>query len=287
MSKPSLAIIGGSGLYSMRGLQNIEQRAIETPFGEPSSPILVGDFKGKQVAFLARHGPDHTFSPSQVNYRANIYALKLLGVERIIAVSAAGSLREDFAPGEVVIPDQLYDNTKARESTFFDEGIVAHIGVAGPFCPDLSAQLGQSVGEAGGTVHKGGGYITVEGPRFSTKAESNTYRAWGMSIIGMTTAPEVFLAREAEICYAVMAHVTDYDVWHASEDPVSVEMVIRTLAENTQLAQGSIKNLIATIADTRDCDCGDALADALITKRSAMSESMISKLGPIVSRYLS
>jgi 5'-methylthioadenosine phosphorylase len=208
-------------------------------------------------------------------------------VERIISVSAAGSLREDFAPGEVVIPDQLYDNTKARESTFFDEGIVAHIGVAGPFCPDLSAQLAHAVGEAGGTVHKGGGYITVEGPRFSTKAESNTYRAWGMSIIGMTTAPEAFLAREAEMCYAVMSHITDYDVWHASEEPVSVEMVIRTLSENTQLAEASIKNLISAIADARDCDCEDALADALITKRAAMSEAMISKLGPIVSRYIS
>jgi 5'-methylthioadenosine phosphorylase len=287
MSKPKLAIIGGSGLYSMRDLQIAEERDIDTPFGSPSSTILVGDFDGKHVAFLARHGIDHTIPPAQVNYRANIYALKLLGVERIVAVSACGSLREDFAPGEVIIPDQLYDNTKSRASSFFDEGLVVHVGVADPFCPDLSNQLAAAVDEAGGSVHAGGGYITIEGPRFSTRAESNTYRAWGMSIIGMTTSPEAFLAREAEICYAVMAHVTDYDVWHTSEEPVSVEMVIRTLAKNTELAQSSVKNLISTIAKIRECDCHDALADAFITKRTAMSETMITKLGPIVSRYLS
>jgi 5'-methylthioadenosine phosphorylase len=283
----TVAIIGGSGLYSMNGLELVEEQEIETPFGYPSSPIVIGDLGANRLTFLARHGTGHTISPTQVNYRANIYALKQLGIERIIAVSACGSLREDFAPGEVVIPDQLYDNTKSRISSFFDEGLVAHIGVADPFCPHLSARLAEAVAQAGGSVHRGGSYITIEGPRFSTKAESDTYRAWGMSIIGMTTSTEAFLAREAEICYAVMAHVTDYDVWHTSEEPVSVDMVVQTLAKNNQLAQNSIDNLLGSLTVNRDCDCEDALADALITDREAISDEMLEKLGPLVSRYIS
>ena len=207
-----LAIIGGSGLYNMEGLEGAMECSLETPFGKPSAPVVIGVLNGQRVAFLSRHGVRHQIMPSEVPYRANIYALKSLGVERIVSISACGSLRQDYAPGHIVIPDQLFDNTKNRVYTFFGEGLVAHVGVADPFCLDLSKQLEEAVRTTDATVHTGGTFITIEGPRFSTKAESNTYRAWGMSIIGMTAAPEAFLAREAEMCYAVMAHVTDYDV---------------------------------------------------------------------------
>ncbi|HKG55592.1 MAG TPA: S-methyl-5'-thioadenosine phosphorylase, partial [Anaerolineales bacterium] len=220
----SLAILGGSGLYEMPGLTEPHEHDILTPFGETSAPIVVGTLEGERIAFLARHGIGHHITPSEVPYRANIYALKSLGVERIISISACGSLQEQFAPGHIVIPDQIYDNTHGRARSFFGEGLVAHVSVADPFCSDLSDQLEEAVRLAGGVLHRGGSLITIEGPRFSTKAESNTYRGWGMSIIGMTASPEAFLAREAEICYATMAHVTDYDVWHVSEAPVTVEM---------------------------------------------------------------
>jgi 5'-methylthioadenosine phosphorylase len=284
--KISLAIIGGSGLYNMAGLTHTEERHIVTPFGPPSDPVVVGTLAGKQVAFLARHGKGHRFSPSEVNYRANIYALKMLGVERIVSVSACGSLREDYAPGHIVIPDQLYDNTKGRERSFFGRGLVAHVGVAEPFCPDLSAKLYEAVKAAGAVVHKGGSFITIEGPRFSTKAESQTFRSWGMSLIGMTTSPEAFLAREAEICYACMAHVTDYDVWHVSEAPVTVEMVIRILNQNTAAAQKAISGLAGTLTPERPCTCGSALAEALITDRARIPESARNELRAIVGKYL-
>ncbi|HSK89253.1 MAG TPA: S-methyl-5'-thioadenosine phosphorylase, partial [Anaerolineales bacterium] len=213
----TLAIIGGSGLYAMAGLSDTQEHHITTPFGKTSAPIIVGTLEGQRVAFLARHGIGHHITPSEVPYRANIYALKSLGVQRIVSISACGSLQQEFAPGHIVIPDQIYDNTHGRARSFFGEGLVAHISVADPFCADLSGQLESAVRMAGGTTHRGGSFITIEGPRFSTKAESNTYRSWGMSIIGMTASPEAFLAREAEICYATMAHVTDYDVWHVSE----------------------------------------------------------------------
>ncbi|MBE3118324.1 MAG: S-methyl-5'-thioadenosine phosphorylase, partial [Candidatus Atribacteria bacterium] len=215
--KLSLAILGGSGLYSMTGLTDTTEHDLKTPFGKPSAPIVVGTLEGKRVAFLARHGIGHHIMPAEVPYRANIYALKALGAERIVSINACGSLREDYAPGHIVIPDQIFDNTRGRARTFFGEGLVAHAGVADPFCPDLSAALETAVMGTGATVHHGGAFIVIEGPRFSTKAESNVYRSWGMSIVGMTAAPEAFLAREAEMCYAVMAHVTDYDVWHVSE----------------------------------------------------------------------
>jgi 5'-methylthioadenosine phosphorylase len=238
--KPILGVIGGSGLYQFSTLEKIETVELDTPFGKPSSQIILGILAGRKVAFLARHGIGHIFLPAEVNYRANIYAMKMLGVERIISVSACGSLREDFSPGDIVIPDQLVDFTKNRPYTFFGEGFVAHVGVAEPFCNDLRQLLFQSVKTAGGKVHSDGTYMTIEGPRFSTKAESNLYRHWGMSIIGMTAIPEAFLAREAEICYATMAHVTDYDVWHENESPVTVEMVIKILNQNTELAQKAI-----------------------------------------------
>jgi len=239
------------------------------------------------VAFVARHGRGHRIMPTEVNYRANIFALKSLGVEQVISVSACGSLREHLHPGQVVVPDQLFDFTKRRAYTFFGNGLVAHIGVADPFCPRLSALLADAVAEAGGTVHRGGRYITIEGPRFSTKGESFTYRAWGMDIIGMTTSPEAFLAREAEMCYAVMAHVTDYDVWHETEEPVNVEMLLATLAANAQLAQDAIRLLVPRLATAeRDCECQDTLATALITQRDMIPEDLRRELAPIVGKYL-
>lgn len=284
--KVTLAVIGGSGLYNMPGLQNTQEREVSTPFGKPSSPIILGELEGQQVAFLARHGVGHHIMPSEVNYRANIYALKSLGAERMISISAVGSLREDYAPGHIVIPDQLYDNTKGqRQRTFFGEGLVVHVGVADPFCPDLSAQLESATRKTDVTVHMGGSFITIEGPRFSTKAESHTFRSWGMSLIGMTTSPEAFLAREAELCYTVMAHVTDYDVWHVSESPVTVDMVIQTLNKNTEIAQEAIRNLARDLTPERTCDCHQALASALITRRDVIPPATLKKVDLLVRKY--
>jgi 5'-methylthioadenosine phosphorylase len=282
----SLAIIGGSGLYSMPGLTDTEEVTPDTPFGKASSPIVIGKLQGKRVAFLARHGAGHRLTPTEVPYRANIYALKSLGAERIVSINACGSLREDYAPGHIVIPDQLFDRTTSRPRTFFGEGLVAHAGVADPFCPELSAALEESVRQTGATVHRGGALIVIEGPRFSTKAESNAYRAWGMSIIGMTAAPEAFLAREAEICYAVMAHVTDYDVWHVSEAPVTVGMVIKILNQNTKTAQEALRNLAESMEPVRSCSCGNALASALITDPKAVPPETRRRLDPLVRKYL-
>jgi 5'-methylthioadenosine phosphorylase len=286
-SQPVLGVIGGSGLYSMDTLASIEHIDVDTPFGEPSSPILIGELIDQPVAFLARHGIGHQISPSEVNYRANIYALKSLGVKRVLSVSACGSLREDYSPGEIVVPDQLFDFTRNRKRSFFEDGMVAHISVADPFCSSLSAKIVESTRESKGDVHDGGTFITIEGPRFSTRAESNTYRAWGMSIIGMTTSPEAFLAREAEMCYSVMAHVTDFDVWHIAEDAVSVEMVIRILKANTDLAQRSIAHLVSNIDHNSQCPCHDALKDALITDPSIIPNKTRERLGILVDRYLS
>lgn len=283
---PVLAIIGGSGLYHFPSLENTKFLEIDTPFGQPSSPIITGELFGKKVAFLARHGIGHVYLPSEVNYRANIYALKVLGVPRIVSISACGSLREDFKPGEIVIPDQVVDLTRNRPRTFFGNGIVAHIGAADPFCMDLSSQLIQAVSATDAVIHAGGAYITIEGPRFSTKAESNLYREWGMSIIGMTASPEVFLAREAEICYSTMAHVTDYDVWHMSEKPVTVEMVIETLNRNTGIAQEAVMELVKNLADDRDCECDQNIKDAIMTQREKITPDIKKKLSPIIEKYL-
>lgn len=284
--KPVLAVIGGSGLYDFAGLIDIEEVEPETPFGKPSAPIMVGTLAGKRVAFLARHGLGHTLSPTEVNYRANIYALKSLGVDRIISVSACGSLREDFAPGHIVIPSQLFDYTTQRKRSFFGEGLVVHVGVADPFCPNLSSNLYSVVSSTGTTTHMGGSMITIEGPRFSTKAESNTFQTWGMSLIGMTTSPEAFLAREAEICYAVMAHVTDYDVWHQSEEAVSVDMVIKTLHKNTEIAQQTITTLVAQMGESENCSCQNALETAIITRRDAIPAETKKKLDLLLKKYL-
>lgn len=284
--QPKLAIIGGTGLQSMPDLENIQALEIDTPFGKPSSPITVGELSGVQLAFLSRHGLGHHLTPSEVPYQANIYALKSLGVERIVSVSACGSLREDYSPGNIVIPNQIIDLTKSRKNSFFGEGMVAHVSVADPFCPDLSAQLFAAAKICTPNVHKGGGYVTIEGPRFSTRAESNTFRSWGMSIIGMTASPEVFLAREAEICYATMAHVTDYDVWHVSEAPVTVDMVMEILNRNLHLAQEIIRTLASDLAVRRDCDCESAMANAVITNPKAIPPETRQRLDLLVGKYL-
>jgi 5'-methylthioadenosine phosphorylase len=283
---PKLAIIGGSGLYRMSGLKEAQEMDFETPYGKPSASIVVGTLEGQRLAFLARHGIGHHLSPSEVPFRANIYALKTLGVERIVSISACGSLREDYSPGDVVIPDQLFDQTRSRKSSFFEGGLVAHISVANPFCEDLSLKLYEAVSATGASAHYGGALITIEGPRFSTRAESNTFRSWGMSIIGMTTSPEAFLAREAEMCYAVMAHVTDYDVWHTSEEPVTVEMVLEILHRNTQIAQDAVRNLASGLSAQRSCACPTALASALITDPERISTEARQRLALIAGKYL-
>jgi 5'-methylthioadenosine phosphorylase len=282
----SLAVIGGSGLYAMPGLTNTQEIELDTPFGKPSAPVVVGELENRHIAFLARHGIGHHITPTEVNYRANIHALKQLSVERIIGINACGSLREDYAPGDLVIPDQLFDFTRGRARSFFGDGLVVHIGSADPFCQDLSAMVEEATRSTGAMVHHGGTFLIIEGPRFSTKAESNTFRSWGMSIVGMTCAPEAFLAREAEMCYAVMAHVTDYDVWHISEAPVTVEMVIKVLNHNTRIAQDGIRNLVKTLPDDRTCACSSALADSLITDPAAIPPETRQKLDLLVRKYL-
>ncbi len=281
----SIAIIGGSGLYHMSGLEDTKEYNIDTPFGKISAPVVVGTLENMRVAFLARHGIGHHITPTEVPYRANIYALKSLGVERVISISACGSLREDYAPGHIVIPDNIFDNTKERVRSFFGNGFVAHVNVADPFCDDLSNQVEAAVRATGATTHRGGSFITIEGPRFSTKAESKTFRAWGMSIIGMTASPEAFLAREAELCYATMAHVTDYDVWHENESPVTVDMVIQTLNKNTHIAQDAIRNLLRGLKPDRPCQCGQALATALITDPKVIPAETRKDLDLLVGKY--
>lgn len=283
---PILAIIGGSGLYAVAGLEDVQEYNIDTPFGKTSAPIIVGKLEGQPVAFLARHGIGHFISPSEINYRANIYAFKSLGADRIVSVSACGSLRDDYAPGDIIIPDGLFDFTRKRKSSFFEEGLVAHVSVPDSFCPDLSKKILDATQKTGARVHKGGTFITIEGPRFSTRAESNVFRSWGMSLIGMTTAPEAFLAREAEICYAVMAHVTDYDVWHIREKPVTVEMVVEILNKNTQTVLEAVGHLVRDLKPERDCECGNALQDALITQTEKIPNETRQRLALLVDRYL-
>ncbi len=285
--KPVLGVIGGSGLYQMQGLESPHEVVLDTPFGRPSAPVVVGTISGKQVAFLARHGIGHILSPSEVNYRANIYALKMLGIDRVVSISACGSLRDDYNPGSIVIPDQLMDFTRGtRKRSFFEDGLVVHVGTADPFCDDLSPLVALACEATGAKVNQGGTLITIEGPRFSTRAESQLFRAWGMSIIGMTACPEAFLAREAEMCYATMAHVTDYDVWHISEEPVTVEMVVHTLNQNTHIAQEAVRLLVETLTPSRDCACGDALKDAVITAPDRINPETRARLALLLDKYL-
>ena len=280
-----LGIIGGTGIYQMEGVTILENLVIDTPYGDPSSPIFIAEAEGKTIAFLARHGIGHRIPPSEINNRANIYALKKLGVKSVIAISACGSLREDYAPGDIVIPDQIVDFTKNRERTFFKTGLVVHISVADPFCPHLSQLLYESVVETGAIVHKAGALVTIEGPRFSTKAESNLFRSWGMSIIGMTTSPEIFLAREAEMCYAAFAHVTDYDVWHGHEEIVNVQMILKVLKKNSQVANDSILDLVKNY-ESYDCECQHVLANALTTHPDYIDASEKEKLSIFMNKYL-
>ena len=279
-----LAVIGGSGLYQMESLTNVRAYTIQTPFGDPSDAIVVGTLAGRRVAFLPRHGRGHRILPGELNSRANIFALKLLGVTHIVSVSACGSLREHLHPRHVVVPDQLYDRTRGRPLTFFGGGLVVHVGMAEPFCPKLSALVAEAVRESGGTVHRGGTYVTIEGPRFSTKAESKVFRQLGFDIIGMTAVPEANLAREAEIAYAVMAHVTDFDVWHESEEAVTVERVIRTGNENVALAKQAIERIAA--GDLPPSDAHTALASAIITPASLVPGKLKRDLAPIIGKYM-
>ena len=282
-----LAVIGGSGVYDMEALTDVEQRHVATPFGKPSDAITVGTLAGRRVAFLPRHGRGHRLMPTEVNSQANIWALKSLGVERIISVTACGSLREEIAPRHVVIPDQIFDHTRARGPyTFFGNGLVAHIGFDEPYCPPLSDLLYEAVKASGGTVHKGGTFITIEGPRFSTKAESHAYQGWGCDVIGMTAVPEAQLAREAEICYAAMAHVTDYDVWHETEEAVNIEMLIANLRANAALAKRAIEHVAAHLPEELPCACGSALATAILTQREAISAEVRERYGLLLKKYL-
>ncbi len=286
-TRVGIGIIGGSGVYQMEGLSNVEEVRIKTPFGDPSDAIILGTLAGVRLAFLPRHGRGHRIMPTEVNSRANIFALKTLGVERIVSISACGSLREDYAPRHIVIPDQIFDHTRGhRPLTFFGNGMVVHISFAQPFCPDLSALVYDAVRKTGATVHKGGAFITIEGPRFSTKAESRAYRQWGMDIIGMTAVPEAQLAREAEMCYATMAHVTDYDVWHETEAPVTVEMLIGNLVANAAVTKEAIANLAPTVPVRRTCECATALSSAIITQLDMIPEQVKRDLAPLVGKYV-
>ncbi|HBY97132.1 MAG: S-methyl-5'-thioadenosine phosphorylase [Ardenticatenaceae bacterium] len=284
MNNAQIAVIGGSGLYEMEGLTVKDEVMPETPFGTPSDSIVIGELSGQNVAFLPRHGRGHRLLPGEVPSRANIYALKLLGVRWIISVSACGSLREDYRPGDIVIPDGLFDRTRGRPTTFFGEGLVAHIGFADPFDPILGEALFQATAQTGARVHHGGNFVVIEGPRFSTKTESHLFRQWGMDIIGMTAVPEAQLAREAEIAYACMAHVTDYDVWHESEEPVSVEMVVKTLMKNVEVAQQAIRNVVPMLAG-QSSPAWDSLRDAIMTNRTVIPENTRARLWLLLKKY--
>ncbi|PKB78491.1 MAG: methylthioadenosine phosphorylase [SAR202 cluster bacterium Io17-Chloro-G9] len=282
----AVGVIGGSGLYEMDGMSNVQFIEMDTPFGKPSDAIVMGTLEEVPVAFLPRHGRGHRFNPSHIPARANIYALKSLGVQRVISVSAVGSLKEEFAPLDLVIPNQLIDRTRQREGTFYDQGMVVHIGFAEPFCAAASHLVFHSAQEMGITVHRGGTMVVMEGPAFSTKAESFMYRSWGADIIGMTALPEAKLAREAEMCYTTMAWVTDYDCWHEGVETVTVEMVVQNLLKNVATSKDLLRSVVPQLNATRDCPCGSALKDAIITPKEGVPEEVKHKLAPLVGRYL-
>ena len=287
MDEATIGVIGGSGLYAMEGLSDVKEVKVSTPFGDPSDVITLGTLGRHRVAFLPRHGRGHRIAPSELPNRANLFALKTLGVQWLVSVSACGSMREDFAPRDVVIPDQTFDRTRQRASTFFDDGMVVHMSFAEPFCPALSDILYDAVREAGGTVHKGGVYLTIEGPQFSSKGESNIYRKLGIDIIGMTNLPEAKLAREAEICYATMAHITDYDVWHESAEPVTLQMVISNLNANVTLAQRALRLAFDKIPARRNhAPCPTALHDAIVTAPDLIPAHVKEELKPLVGKYI-
>ena len=283
--KAEIGIIGGSGLYSMPGFESQEEAAIDTPFGWPSDNYVLGTLAGRQVAFLARHGRGHRISPSELNFRANIYGMKSLGVERIISLSAVGSLKEEHRPLDFVVPDQFFDRTRGRVSTFFGEGLVAHISFADPVCPELSEVVAAAGRAAGVNIKKGGTYLCMEGPAFSTKAESNVYRSWGMDVIGMTNLQEAKLAREAEICYVTVAMVTDYDCWHPHHDAVTVNDIIANLMKNAENACQVVAEAVASMPAARGCKCGSALSHAILTDRQLVPAATRRKLGILIDKY--
>jgi 5'-methylthioadenosine phosphorylase len=282
-----IGIIGGSGLYDMPELRDREERAVRTPFGDPSAPYVLGTLRGRRVAFLARHGATHHLMPSELNFRANLYGLKLLGVEWILSASAVGSLRQDYRPLDLVVPTQFFDRTRGRVSTFFGDGIVAHVGFARPFCGLLNDVVFNAAKRAGASAHLGGTYVCMEGPQFSTVAESEFYRTSGFDIIGMTNLQEAKLAREAEICYATLALVTDYDCWHPAHDSVTVDMIVANLQQNAKTAQEVIANAVETLPIDRTCECARALASAIITRPEAVPAAAKEKLRPIIGKYMS
>jgi 5'-methylthioadenosine phosphorylase len=286
MAEPCIGIIGGSGLYEMAGLTDVREERVETPFGLPSDAYVLGRLEGRPVAFLARHGRGHRLLPSELNFRANIYGFKSLGAEWILSASAVGSMREDVKPRDILIPDQFFDRTKARSSTFFGDGLVVHVAFADPTCPALGELLYQAAREEGATVHRGGTYLCIEGPQFSTRAESRIYRTWGVDVIGMTNLQEAKLAREAEICYATMALVTDYDVWHETEEDVTVEAVIAVLLENAAMAKAILRRAVRAIPAARTCPCSRALRDAIITARNRIPPATRERLKLLVGKYL-
>ena len=286
MAQAKIGIIGGTGLYQMEGLSDIEEVRVKTPFGDPSDAIILGNLEGPRLAFLPRHGRGHRISPSELPARANIYALKSLGVEWIISVGAVGSLKEEVHPLDLVIPDQLIDHTRQRPSTFFGQGIIVHAGFAQPYCPVLSQIVYMAAREVGARVHKGGTYLVMEGPLFSTRAESDLYRSWGASVIGMTALPEAKLAREAEICYAMMACVTDYDCWHEAHESVTIEMIVSNLLKNVDTAKRIVKLASGRIPQKRDCLCGTALKNAIVTAPEHISESRKKELALLIGKYI-
>jgi 5'-methylthioadenosine phosphorylase len=282
-----IGIIGGSGLYEMDGLRDVRERSVDTPFGKPSDTLVLGTLEGRKVAFLPRHGRGHRILPTELNFRANIYALKTLGVERILSVSAVGSLKEKYAPLHMVVPDQFVDRTFHRESTFFGRGLVAHVALAHPFCKPLSVAMSLACGDAGATVHQGGTYICIEGPQFSTRAESELYRSWGMDIIGMTNVQEARLAREAEICYVTLAMVTDYDCWHPEHESVTADYIIQNLVKNAATAKDVLRAAVKRLGTgERTCECAHALRHALVTAPELVPDAVKRDLAPIIGRYM-
>ncbi|HEX2775221.1 MAG TPA: S-methyl-5'-thioadenosine phosphorylase [Candidatus Acidoferrales bacterium] len=282
-----IGIIGGSGLYGMPGLTNTREVRVKTPFGDPSDAIVIGTLEGRRVAFLARHGRGHRLTPSEINYRANICALKMLGVERILSVSAVGSLRDDLPPLDFLIPDQFFDRTRLRVATFFGGGVVAHVGFDKPVCTHLAAHIAEASDRAGVKAHRSGTYVCMEGPQFSTLAESHTYRQLQFDVIGMTNLTEAKLAREAELCYATIAMITDYDCWHPQHDAVTLDEIIENLNRNTANVQRVLHEVVRDLPEARNCKCGSALAHAILTDRAAISRATKKRLAPIIGKYIS
>jgi 5'-methylthioadenosine phosphorylase len=288
MSDVRIGVVGGSGLYQMEGLVIREERRIQTPFGDPSDPYVIGELDGRMVAFLPRHGRGHRMTPTELNYRANIYGFKVLGVEQLISVSAVGSLKLEYKPTDIVVPDQFYDRTRHRIDTFFGNGLVAHTSLAKPVCPRLIDPFVEASRAAGATTHRGGVYVNMEGPQFSTRAESETYRSHGFDVIGMTNLTEARLAREAEICYASLSMITDYDCWHETEEAVSGEAVMEVVRQNVAMSQRVVREILKRVSDDapRTCGCGEALKFSLITERSTIPAETLRNLAPIVGKYI-